>query len=349
MGNLQRGWLRTLGIGGIGGALFMVLGLPVPWLLGALFAGIVAMFLGVCWESPWHGRALGQVLVGSTLGFAFTQDVLAQVVAMAGPILLGASLSILSGLVTAVVLRRTLVGDWATAYFASMPAGLAEMSLLGARHGGNPVIIITCHVLRVVSIVCLVPLGFVLLYGGDWQDMTIVRPNGVSHPGWLPITVAGAVLVALLFQRLRIPNALILGSICFGASVQLMDIPLPAIPEALFAFGQVLLGATLAMEFTRERMSALQTYALPAVSVTALLMSMSLTIALYLSWLFDLDGITSVIAMSPAGSVEMAVTAVSLGAEFQLVIAFHLARVFMINGLMGPIFSVVHYWIARRD
>ena len=67
---------RTLSIGLIGGAVFMALGLPVPWLSGPAFAVAIAALSRLELAVPNWLRTATLIFLGSTIGSAVTPETL---------------------------------------------------------------------------------------------------------------------------------------------------------------------------------------------------------------------------------------------------------------------------------
>ncbi|MCH8332384.1 AbrB family transcriptional regulator, partial [Candidatus Sumerlaeota bacterium] len=66
-----------------------------------------------------------------------------------------------------VSFRRVWGYDAVTAYFAAMPGGLTEMTLVGAEMGGDGRVISLTHATRVLLVVLALPFAFQLLIGYD--------------------------------------------------------------------------------------------------------------------------------------------------------------------------------------
>ena len=118
---------------GASGAVFSVLRAPLPWLIGPLLAMACGKFFGARRASPKGGRAAGQLVIGSALGLCFT-PVVAGEVAAHWPLLIAAAVfAALLAYASAWFLKRTTGLDAATALFAGVPGGAAEMMILGGE------------------------------------------------------------------------------------------------------------------------------------------------------------------------------------------------------------------------
>ena len=129
--------LAGLALGTLGGVIFYLLGLPLPWMLGALFFAMSASIAGLPVAGPMRLRPAIIAVIGVLLGARFTPEVLGQ--ARETLVTLAILMAYLAGVGALVVPWYRLVGrlDWTTAFFAGMPGGLSEMVELGEARGAR--------------------------------------------------------------------------------------------------------------------------------------------------------------------------------------------------------------------
>ncbi|MBL8481432.1 MAG: AbrB family transcriptional regulator [Rhodocyclaceae bacterium] len=84
---------------------------------------------------PAAGRQFGQIVIGAALGLYFTPAVGREVLSYAPSIVLAALAAVLTGYLSGLILAALARTDGASAFFASLPGGAAEMSVLAERHG----------------------------------------------------------------------------------------------------------------------------------------------------------------------------------------------------------------------
>jgi hypothetical protein len=66
-------WLATLALGTAGGALFHLLRMPLPWMLGALLLTMAGALSGLRLSLPRGLRGAMMMVLGVMLGSAFTE------------------------------------------------------------------------------------------------------------------------------------------------------------------------------------------------------------------------------------------------------------------------------------
>ncbi|MBL9052474.1 MAG: AbrB family transcriptional regulator, partial [Tabrizicola sp.] len=148
----------ALALGALGGAMFHLLSLPLPWMLGALFATMAASISGLGIRGPTRLRPAVVAVIGVFLGARFTPAVLEQ--AEAALVTLAVLLAYLAAVAAVVIPWYRIVGrqDGTTAFFAGMPGGLSEMVELGEARGADVQAIVLAHSLRIVLTIGLMVL-----------------------------------------------------------------------------------------------------------------------------------------------------------------------------------------------
>lgn len=333
-------WGTTLAIGAAGGLVLDLLHVPLAWLLGSLGAVAAAGLLGGYQLAvPPGGRQLGQLLLGTAIGLTFT-PVVAEIVAGYAPVMVVAALlSILYGVVAAYSLRRTARVDDATAFFSSVPGGVAEMSILAERHGGHTAPVSLAQSLRILCVVTTIPPVITVL------GMTGIDPFQPSTLGFDPMGFAALVTLALAAAGLlawrRIPNAWLLGPMAVAVLVTASQSDLSSMPGGLLNLSQVLIGSTLGLRYRRDRLLALRKFLAPAVLSTVVLVGLNVATGAVIGLAVGLPVPTMALAVSPGGMAEMSITAKVLHLGVPVVSAFHVVRIFLVIGFSEMVFRKI--------
>ena len=207
---LQIDWRRSLlavAVSLAGGAICAWLRAPLPWMIGPLVAMALCNFSGARLAAPPLGREVGQMFIAVTLGLYFTPSVAREVAAHVGVLLTAAISSILIGAAAAQFLSRVARVDDATAFFASVPGGAAEMATLGERFGASIDKVAVAHAVRIFLVVCTIPVILTLadVHGGDTYRPVLTPFSALNLLMLFAIAAAGG----LLFRAMRFPIAII--------------------------------------------------------------------------------------------------------------------------------------------
>lgn len=329
----------------LGGWAFDALGTPIPWLLGPLFAVAAANLSGVRVACPPGGRQLGQVLIGTAIGLRFSPEVAAAVLGQIHWMAAAALASVALGGVGAWIQVRMAGLDPPTAFFGSVPGGMAEMLGLGDRFGAEPVALALAQTIRVGIVVVTVPVG--LAFFGQAGE-TIPMPDGrnVDWESLAPL-LGGSAAAAAALNWLGMTNAWMLGACAFAAGLAVAEVPVPDLPGPLLVLGQVLIGAALGQRFDREPMRRAPRVIAAAALATALLMAAGCALAFGIAAASGIPVATAVAAVCPGGLAEMSITAELLGLGAPLVTAFHVTRIVAITVVTLPLFRLAARFYPR--
>lgn len=329
----------------LGGALCAWLHVPLPWMIGPLFTMAALKLAGLELASPRGGREAGQVIIATALGLYFTPAVAREVLGRWELLAAAAAFATLLAYAGAWVISRFSDTDRTTAFFASVPGGATEMAVLGERFGAKLDRIALAQSLRILMVVVAVPftLAFVGVRGTDLQPQA-AGPFALSG---LAALAALAVVAGFVFQRLRLPNAFMLGPLFAIIALTAGGQWWSSLPAPLTNAGQVLLGCALGARFEREFMRRAPRFvAVVALSVVVAL-ALSAGFACLLARVGEVAVGTMVLATAPGGIAEMCITAKVLQLGVPLVTAAHVARVVILVTLTAPVFRLAR-WLHKR-
>jgi len=338
--------LLGLSIGVAGGALFDWLETPIPWLLGPLFAVACVNLAGVRVGCPAGSRQAGQVILGTVIGLYFTAEITGIVFAYLPWMILVAIVAIALGGFGALVHTRFAGLDGPTAFFGSVPGGMAEMITLGDRYHAEPVALVLSQTIRVTIVVVTIPAA--LTYWGIAGD-EVFRP-AVSEVDWalVPALLGGAAAVALALNRAGVTNAWMLGACGFVAVLTAFEIRWTAMPPVFLITAQVLIGASLGERFEREALARAPRVIVGAALTTVVMMAVGAGLAALVAASTGVSLSAMIAAAAPGGLAEMSITAQVLGLGVPLVTAYHIVRVLMITLFTLPLFRLARRLAAGR-
>jgi uncharacterized protein len=171
--------LTALGLGALGGAASAALGLPLPWLLGALAATTAASLAGLELRVPEQLRRPMVAVLGAMLGTAFVPERLDGALNWLPSLAALPAYVVLVGGVIFLYLRLCSEFDPTSAFFAATPGGLSEMIALSDQLGGDQRRVSLIHGARLLFIVSTIP--FIARAFG-YQPAP--RPSGLRCGNW---------------------------------------------------------------------------------------------------------------------------------------------------------------------
>ena len=319
----------TMGIGALGTLAFWALSLPLPFLLGPLFACLIAALAGVPVRDAGILSKLMRTILGVAIGASITPDLVARLPQMMVTLAMVPLYVVTIAAIGVPFFRRLYGYDLPTAWYAAMPGGLADMTLFGKEAGANVRSLTLVHATRVIVIVMATPFLLVHLFGAS-LDNPIGVPASSLPPHELAIMAVAAIVGWKGAERIGIFGAPIIGPMLLTAALSLGDIihvrpPAEAILSAQFFIGVGLgagyVGITMA-EIRRDVVAGLV-----FVVIVAGMAALFTEAIILLGLAPPLDGF---LAFVPAGQAEMAILAIVVGADLGYVVLHHVTRVFLI-------------------
>ena len=325
----------ALAIGAAGGAVFFLLGLPLPWMLGALFATMVASVANAPVLAPMRARPVVVAVIGVLLGSRFTPDVLQQVGAWVGSIAILMVYALVVALVVVPYYRFVGRLDWRTAYFAGMPGGLTEMIELGEAKGARPAPIILAHSLRIVVTIALIALWFRVVEGhavgavatGSTAPLTLVDAA---------VMLGTAIVGMALGRKLRFPAPTFLGPLLVSAVLHLAGLTESVPPALLVSAAQVILGTVLGCRFLGIGLRTLLPASALSIGATVITLAFALGAGQVMQATLGIRVDQALLALAPGGLTEMGLIALAIHADVAFVALHHVARILFVI-LLAPL------------
>jgi membrane AbrB-like protein len=321
----------------VGAGLAWLGGLPLPWLLGSLFATALVGLVGAPIQPIRHGRTIGQVVIGSAIGVQFNKTVILTLLSLLHVMAIVALVAIAVGACGALLLMRLGHLDKTTAFFATVPGGVAEMVNIAPRYNAELEPIMLSQTLRVGLIVAVAP--FLVIQFSHTAASALGPAVTMGWPIALVLLAAGAIGGAA-FASFTFPNAWFMGAIAAGVAFGLLGLAEGRMPNLVLNPAQILIGASLGVQFRREFLTRL-TRIMLASSVVVLFSATSMAvIAAFAALVVGLPVPTLVLAFAPAGMAEMVLTAKVLGLDAPVVAGFQLVRIVIILLLAQPAYRL---------
>ncbi len=317
-------------IGAAGGAVFYVIGAPLPWMLGSLAAvALVAVATGR-WLMPAPVRELARPVLGVLAGSAFTPEVVASVGEWWGAIVFVAVYSLLVSALGWLFFRKLCRLDPVTAYFASTPGGLGELTLLGGALGGSMRALVTIHAVRIVAVVFSVPFFLQWLLGSDLPGGALAsHDQQAALHDWL-ILIACGVAGFVASRFLKFGGGSMILAMLLSAGVHGIGLTQILPPNWLVAVVQVVIGAVAGARFAGIRWLELRNTVLQAVVWAAVLLLTAIGAAALGAMLFARPFAALVLAVAPGGMAEMTIISYALGIETAFVVTSQVCRSFFV-------------------
>ncbi len=338
-------YLFTLAIGLAGAVVAVFLHLPIPWMLGALFACALATWAGLPTRAlPNVIERWMRVAIGVSLGPSVAQSFAHSHAHL--PLAIAVTL----GIVTASVVLGTVWFERRgplprpAAFLTALPGGLS-MLLAMAGDIGNRAQVLMAHTVRVVFVVVSVSL-LARALGITTTASPFVDSLQLSNdasPWLLAVLIVGGFFLA---ERLKLPGSHVIAPMLITALLATVTdwslTPPPIVKTvALLVFGMV-----LGFEVAGGPRDTYGRLFRASLIFTIVFMSVAAVLSIALDAVTGLGFLVLFLALAPGGIAEVSLVALALGLDAGLVALVHACR-FTYIIVVGPI--GLRYLMRRED
>lgn len=343
-------FLITLGTALAGGGLFILLHLPIPWLLGPMIATLIGANLQkhyYIW--PGQVRNTGMVIVGYTIGLSLTASALKEMARQLPSMLLMTTLLLLFCAGIALIVSKVSGMNYKTILLGSIPGGLTQMLVLAEEtENVNLTVVTVIQVIRLMMIIICVPLLiYSPLFGniaGAGAAEPLVTAATATWQGLFPNGIYFAVactVCAVAGQKIKFPTAYLLGPAIITSILQISGLQGPALPALLLSGAQLMIGVFVGLLLDPRKLNnKLLTLSL-AIGSGIVLISGAYVFSLIFAYIESVTASTALLSLAPGGMDQMSLIAHEVGGDLPTVAGYQLFRTFFIFFAVPPLFKLI--------
>lgn len=317
-------------VGAAGGFAADLAGVPLAWMLGAIFLCMIASFAGAPIDVPvWFRMAFLAVIglfLGESFSFASAEDLARWPLTLVGAVLYVP----VGGYICFRMFRFLSRMDGGTSLLISLPGGLTAIALFAEEMGTDERRVALYHALRVALVVMAAPL---IAFG--WLGLP--PPEGVpGHEGgligaWDFALLAGvSIPLVLLLRRMGWPVPYLLGPLVASAALRFPGVIEGGMPAWTVELALMVAGASIGTRFHGVPLRFFAQTAGWTLLGTVVLMALSFGFALAAHAVLGVDLFAALLAYAPGGVAEMSLIAIAIDADPAFVATHHLARIFAV-------------------
>jgi membrane AbrB-like protein len=318
-----------------------VVGVPSPWLFGALVLGLaVALSTPDRLAVPDRAFSAAQAVTGVTLGTylqssslsALGQDWLAVALVSAGTLVVS--------LAGGVILARTTSLDAPTAALGMIAGGASGIVTMARELHGDDRLVAFMQYARVLVVVLLTPLLIPLVFPGHHGASAVAASGGQPVLGtaldWL-LTLAVAGAAGLAATRMRVPAGVLLGPMLVAGAITLsgLDASL-ATPPLLREIAFALIGLQVGLRFTAQTVREVGRLLVPVLLCILFLLVACFGLAALLAATTHVSLLDAYLATTPGGLYAVLAVAFGAGANTTFIVAVQGLRV-LVMVLLAPV------------
>ncbi|MFJ8259507.1 AbrB family transcriptional regulator [Peribacillus asahii] len=337
--------LKVLVLSLIGGYIFSLLHIPIPWMLGPIVVVMLAQFI---YKGPlkWSGkmRDLGVVMVGTVIGVNFNIDLFGMIgsilfyMIMLNVILIGGSIGI-----------AYLTSKWAkvpmkAAILGAIPGGLGQIVVFAEEEKVEEIGVISYfQVIRLLLVVVFVP----FIVAGQVMSK---QPTDAKLTISLVLLIAFAWVCSHLMKRIHLPVAFFITPIILLITLQLTTpIVMPQVPGIVMDVAQLLIGAHIGLMLKPHMIKLPVRVLVGGIFSAFALIVLTFGSSFLMSFTLDTTFATSFLSTAPGGLDQMVLLANAVNAEVSLVSMFQTFRLLFIFILIMPLMKMFYRWREKKE
>lgn len=338
----------ALAFGTAGGTTFYLVGIPLPFMLGSMFACMVAAIARLPVLAPMAVRPPMSAIIGTMIGASISPDTMAHLESAGWSMLFLLAYTVVGGAACTLYFHKVVGFDLRTAYFSGIPGGLIDMVILADEHGGDPRKVAIVHTLRVMLVVFTVPFLVLTVTGAERvagfnSAITLADIDG-GFLFWFPLSCLLGIGLGIL---LRLPARYLVGPMLVSAAIHVAGWTTYKQPFELVILAQIVLGATIGCRFVGTSVREIASVAAAAVGSTVLLLVVSALFAYVVTLVSSASFLTVFLSYAPGGLAEIGLLALALQIDTTIVTVHHIVRLLAV-GFGTPLFFAMGKRFADR-
>ncbi|MCK0126133.1 AbrB family transcriptional regulator [Gelidibacter sp. F2691] len=331
----------TFFIAAIGSLGFYVLGLPLPFLLGPMFACLVAALSGVSLQGAGQFGIFMRTFLGVAVGASITPELLWRMPEIAGSLLIVPLFIATVAAIGYPFLRYVFKLDPVTAWYSAMPGGLQDMLIFGEEAGGDPRTLSLIHATRIVVLVSCAPFAMQMVWNLD-LNVAPGQPITEIAPTQIVLMIIAGLVGWKFFERIGLFGASILGPMILTAGLSLTGLIHTRPPAEIIQAAQFFIGIAVGVKYVRITRKEVRESVFAGLAYSVLLGTISLLFFALVAGLGLAPSLDALLAFLPGGQAEMVVIAIIAGSDLAYVVTHHVLRIVLVVMFAPVIGRVLH-------
>ena len=269
------------------------------------------------------------VLLGIYIGNYIDENLFSQIHQWIWTSLIMLIYIIISVLIVSKYLQIFSKYDKKTSIFSAAPGALGPLMILAEDEKSDLSQVATSHLIRLIIIITIFPFIVNSFYETETMEISneIIRDQKFIN---LILLIVFSLLFIFIFEKLRIPAALLSGTLFASGFLQVTEVATYQLSPNIIDFCLLILGASVGCRFANKTFNEIARNALHSFVATFLLVILGLAAAFIASLIIDKNFFTLLLSYCPGGIYEVAVIAIFFELDPEFVSFHHIIRLLMI-------------------
>jgi uncharacterized protein len=314
--------------------------IPLAWFLGPMLITSMASLTGFKTKMPRLILSLVLIFLGLYIGNYIDQTLFSQIQQWAWTSLIMLAYIVLSVLLVSKYLQKFSNYDKKTSIFSAAPGALGPIMILAEDEKSDLSQVATSHLIRLIIIITVFPFVVNSLYNVE-DTRLIAEPIINQNIYHLIILIIFSIVLILIFDKLRIPAALLAGTLVASGFLQITEIAAYKLSPNIINYCLLILGSSVGCRFADKSFNEIARNALHSFVATFMLVVLGLLAAYVAGLVIDKNFFTLLLSFCPGGIYEVAVIAIFFNLDPEFVAFHHIIRLLMILFIVPIILRII--------
>ena len=315
--------------------------IPLAWFLGPMLATSVASLLGVKIRTPKLVLSSILILLGLYIGNYIDKELFSKIHEWFFTSLIMFFYIIVSIFIVSKYLQKFSGYEEKTSIFSAAPGALGPLMILAEDEKKTDLShVATSHLIRLIIIITVFPFLVQGFYEVDSIKINYETTNNENILDLL-LLIFISILLILLFNKLRVPAALLSGTLIASGALQITDIASYQLPANIIDYCLLILGASVGCRFAGKTFNEIAKNSFHSFVATLLLVVLGVVAAALAGLIIDKNFFTLLLSYCPGGIYEVAVIAIFFDLDPEFVSFHHIIRLLMILFLVPIILRFI--------
>ena len=302
---------------------------PLAWFLGPMLVTSVVTLGGLKTRMPRLVLSVVLIFLGLYIGNYVDKSLFSQIHQWVWTSLIMLAYIVVSVLLVSKYLQKFSGYEEKTSIFSAAPGALGPLLILAEDQKSDLSQVATAHLIRLIIIITVIPFIVNSFHETEnFKTVEIITENqNISH---LIILIVLSIILIILFDKLKVPAALLAGTLVASGFLQITEIASYKLPPNIIDYCLLILGSSVGCRFANKSFNEIGRNALHSFVATFFLVVLGLVAALVASFVIDKNFFTLLLSYCPGGIYEVAVIAIFFDLDPEFVSFHHIIRLLLI-------------------
>ena len=305
------------------------LNIPLAWMLGPMIITSIGALAGLKVKMPKLALSSILIILGLHIGNYIDQNLFNQMINWIWTSVIMLIYIIICILIVSKYLQKYAGYGEKASIFSAAPGALGPLMILAENENTDLSQVATSHLIRLIIIITLIP--FIIINNAVTETLVVDDFNYMAqnHLNLLMLVVASIIFI-LIFDKIRIPAALLSGTLFASGLLQMTDVATYKLPDSSINFCLLILGASVGCRFAEKTIKEIANNSLHSLVATTILVLLGFLAAYVATFFVNTNILTLILSFSPGGIYEVAVIAIAFDLEPDFVAFHHIIRLLFI-------------------